>query len=623
MFERVLSILSQRYETQRNAPWHYTTPHIRETDQTIQPLDEVKESKDYKALHTRLVADTEALQRRWANEYANVVDGWNDEVLLRRFHLSVCTLLNKAARLFIAQLGIQHYSADEAVMDLLTTSLTTIIGTPLPTDLHTLLTIYKEANNLSRLPTPTVTNMDNTVGTAIDNINLRRKSPPAEIQNDNSTASTLTASITATEGRGSSPPPANDASTTEDTTLPAENESTITPASQQHTQNNPSTTADAQIPPSTTTTPTTTTTPPNPYRTSTGPPPSKERGDTRTTPATVERQSQPPPPPRDANGQFILPARPEENSLPPGTSILWNNRHTGFITPSPYNPQQGEYQQQQESPRFSYSPIDPYSPSFTQNEEELDDSLAAIDLNLLISTTTGRKKIQAMLLDLFCNAIKKPLTEFHNTVTQQEELSRIKQVTTMTAMESTAAKVIAKIQAEEPANQPVLKGLIRQETAREVSSMKRQLQAALDSIAMNTKKLKTLTEQNNKMKQPQRNNTGGSHITTGSKNMMGGNIVWSRTLTSHQARSSTAAAEYSSTTQPNKAQPQSRTMYNPRAQTYTTAQAGSIVNMSTNPSQQNDLRNTHTSAVDNVTAAKRRKRNNSRSRNKSNGRNNN
>jgi hypothetical protein len=226
-----------------------------------------------------------------------------------------------------------------------------------------------------------------------------------------------------------------------------------------------------------------------------------------------------------------------------------------------------------------------------------------------------------MLLDLFSNAIKKPLIEFHNTVTQQEELARIKQVTTMTAMESTAAKVVAKIQAEEPASQPVLKGLIRQETAKEVSTMKRKLQAALDTIATNTKKLKTLTEQNNKMKQSQRNNTGGTHIAMGSKNIIGGNLVWSRTPTSHQAESSTVAAEYSSTTQQNRAQPQSRTLYNPRTQTYT--QAGSLVNMSTNPLQQNNLRDTHTSVVDNATAAKRRKKNKSRSRNKLNGRDNN
>ena len=299
---------------------------------------------------------------------------------------------------------------------------------------------------------------------------------------------------------------------------------------------------------------------------------------------------------------------------------MWHNRPTGFITPSPYNPQQGERQQQRVTHQLYSSPGDPYSPSFTRpEEEEYDNSLAAIDLDNLLSANTGRKKIQSMLLDLYINAIKKPLTEFHHTVIQQEELSRIKKVTTTTAMESTAAKVIAKIQSEVPASQPVLKGLIRKETSREVSSMKRQLQAALDSIAINSKKLKTLTDQS---KQSQRNNTGGTHKTMGSKNMIGGNLVWSRTPAPHQARNSTVAAEYSLTTQPRRAQPHSGTPYNPREQIQTTAQTGSITNAPTNP-QQPDQRNTRTAAVDNVTAAKRRKRNNSRSRNKSNGRNNN
>jgi hypothetical protein len=50
---------------------------------TLQPLDEVKESEDYKALHTQLMAETEALHRKWVDDYALVVNTWNCNALLQ------------------------------------------------------------------------------------------------------------------------------------------------------------------------------------------------------------------------------------------------------------------------------------------------------------------------------------------------------------------------------------------------------------------------------------------------------------------------------------------------------------------------------------------------------------
>lgn len=255
-----------------------------------------------------------------------------------------------------------------------------------------------------------------------------------------------------------------------------------------------------------------------------------------------------------------------------------------------------------------------------------------MDLDLLISTRAAMDKIHAFILDLFLNTIIMPVREFHNTVTQQEQLARIKRVTARTTMESTAAKVIAKIQAEEPADRPLLQGLIRKETNNEVSHMKQQLQSALDSIATNSKKLKTLTEQQAKTaKLSQRGTTEGAPTqlsTTGSKNMYGGNRIWSRNPTA-QVRNSTVAAEYSSTTQPYRAphynNHYSPTSHTPQAQNYNAWHAETTVvrNTSTAPPPPSIQRSTPTTAVGNASAAERRKKNKRRALNKSNGRNNN
>jgi hypothetical protein len=128
---------------------------IKKIRLTLQPLEEVKESEDFMALQTKLNAETETLHRNWAKNYALVLDKMNCDAHLRRFHLTVCTLLHQEARGFIAQLGIPDYSEQKAVMDLLALRGNDILHSPLPMDLSTFLLLYKEANTLRILPLTT------------------------------------------------------------------------------------------------------------------------------------------------------------------------------------------------------------------------------------------------------------------------------------------------------------------------------------------------------------------------------------------------------------------------------------------------------------------------------------
>ena len=129
---------------------------IKKIRLTLQPLDEVKASKDYQALHSRLVTETEALHRKWATEYSITVDKWNSDALLRRCQNNICLLLSQAARGFIAQFSLRNYTEHEAIMDFLALYSSAVLHTPLPLDIPTFLRVYKDTNKLRLLPKPTL-----------------------------------------------------------------------------------------------------------------------------------------------------------------------------------------------------------------------------------------------------------------------------------------------------------------------------------------------------------------------------------------------------------------------------------------------------------------------------------
>jgi hypothetical protein len=88
---------------------------------TLQGIDEVKETEDYKSLCSHLAIRLEEIQRELAKDYTVKVDNMNCHALWHRFLASFCKLLPKAVKVFIAQHGIEGYTKHQAVVDLVAT----------------------------------------------------------------------------------------------------------------------------------------------------------------------------------------------------------------------------------------------------------------------------------------------------------------------------------------------------------------------------------------------------------------------------------------------------------------------------------------------------------------------
>ena len=134
-----------------------------------------------------------------------------------------------------------------------------------------------------------------------------------------------------------------------------------------------------------------------------------------------------------------------------------------------------------------------------------------------------------MLHDLYLNTIKIPIDEFHSTIVQREELIRIKRVTASALKLSITAKVVSKIQAERPANRPVLSGLIQEVAEKKTSTMQSQLKSALDQLSHVQNQQRALIKhlQLKSIHTPPKQNSNTSKKQRGSNK----NRVWSATTT--------------------------------------------------------------------------------------------
>ena len=141
-----------------------------------------------------------------------------------------------------------------------------------------------------------------------------------------------------------------------------------------------------------------------------------------------------------------------------------------------------------------------------------------------ITTTAERRHIINMITTLYQEVITLPLVEFHKTITQREELLRIKNVTSPSLLHATATKVAETLLKERPAERPVLAGLIREETEKSTSGLKRQLKSALDQLEITKQTLQTL-----------------KHAEVNPKNKRGSNMTWSRSPPVEDGDSSVAA----------------------------------------------------------------------------------
>jgi hypothetical protein len=180
----------------------YVPTAIKKIGLTLQSLEEVKDSKDYKAVLNRYIADEEATKLRWT-EYVNEVDNLTRLGLKQRFLASFCKLLNSAARGFTAEIGTYpSYTEHEVVIDLLAINPTLLLDKPFNWTAEEFLTLYKKTNDLAYLPTPTDEHILEEIILKVNN--LRRKEPTTIVIDGDNPASNTTATTTTA---ATTPPP--------------------------------------------------------------------------------------------------------------------------------------------------------------------------------------------------------------------------------------------------------------------------------------------------------------------------------------------------------------------------------------------------------------------------------
>lgn len=446
-------------------------PSVKALKLILQPLDELRESEGYQALQSDLNCEMELLHRKLVDKYIKPLNLMNSDAYLKRVQLAICALLRNASKAFIAQLNIINYSADEALIDLLASTPTDILTFPLPLDATSFLTLYKEANeDITQLPLPTEKNNPE-LEDIISKINSGHTilpPPPADREAQMPNPNTLRVNRD-----GQSP------------------SSSITTNSQNGDP--PQATGLSILTSTTSTTPSNRTTPHQ----------SMDHNATAVTPGTA------PPPLRviqspyamRTNRQLITPGTETsvitETTLPPTTEATATHpgghpppftgiRGTDFVPATSVMATQltqtlldNLEQSCSPIPRNESTPPDPnVSPNFSSQPE-----LSELDLES-ITITTKKYELLMMLRKLYKQSIQLPIQEFHSTVTTREELQRIRQITTPILQNNLSAKVASKIQAERPADRPVLVGLIREENEKSLASLRQQLKSTADRLEL-------------------------------------------------------------------------------------------------------------------------------------------
>jgi len=191
----------------------YVPTAIKKIGLTLQSLEEVKDSKDYKAIFDCYIADKEATKIRWT-EYVNEIDNLTRLGLKQRFLASFCKLLNSAARGFTAEVGTHpSYTKHEVVIDLLAITPTLLLGEPFNWTAEEFLTLYKKTNDLAYLPNPTAE--QHLLEEIILKVNiLCRKEPTIIVIDEDNPASNTITNTTTTTATTTTPRTLLDTSTT-------------------------------------------------------------------------------------------------------------------------------------------------------------------------------------------------------------------------------------------------------------------------------------------------------------------------------------------------------------------------------------------------------------------------
>jgi len=122
----------------------------------LNSVSEVRESEDFITLNAQLNAAISQAQRTLAGLMLRAFN-MTQRVHLQRFRKKFAKLLSAAARFFEAELGLSSYGYHQAVVDLLARYSDAILS-PLNITLIGVLVLYRDANELAIIPSPTVLN---------------------------------------------------------------------------------------------------------------------------------------------------------------------------------------------------------------------------------------------------------------------------------------------------------------------------------------------------------------------------------------------------------------------------------------------------------------------------------
>ncbi len=178
---------------------NYVPASCKKIGLTLQGIDEVKETEDFKSLCSHLAVRLEEIQRELAKDFAMRVDDMNRRALWHRFLASFCELLPKAVKVFIAQHGISGYSEHQAVVDLIATLPDEVLSATKMTTREFLI-FYRKTNSIAVLPTSTV---QHNLANVLNEINgptpsVATAPPPQATATTPSTATTQATAVTPT-----------------------------------------------------------------------------------------------------------------------------------------------------------------------------------------------------------------------------------------------------------------------------------------------------------------------------------------------------------------------------------------------------------------------------------------
>jgi hypothetical protein len=386
---------------------NYVPASCKKIGLTLQGIDEVKETEDFKSLCSHLAVRLEEIQRKLVKDFAMRVDDMNRRALWHRFLASFCELLPKAAKVFIAQHGISGYNEHQAVVDLIATLPDEVLSATKMTTREFLI-FYRKTNSLAVLPTPTV---QHNLANVLNEIN----GPTPSVETAPPPQATATTPSTATTQATAATP------TTTAATAAGRRTTTITP--------------NGFIFGGTVTEATGT----NVY------PPHPRNKYLRTSPT---------------------PTSATTNAIKFSTALVMFNEEAQVGNRAIGNLQAGVTE---EAP-----------------DEEMDNEFATQDEDMALAANIigGRSTIRTLLLFLIQQAIANPITEFHRVHKVNEESKRIAAAIIPRQLSDAAQRIAAVVQAERPADRPVLCGLIREHANKSIEEMRKRLQS-LEAKAAN------------------------------------------------------------------------------------------------------------------------------------------